>query len=88
LSTNAHISLGVYEHFSGHRYQVIGFGHQVTGDGATEYPGAEVVIYRAMFTSVDFGEECVWVRSVSNFAEDIDIGGRLTPRFRYVGAAE
>jgi hypothetical protein len=32
--------LGVYEHFSGNRYEVTGFGHHVTGDGAEEHPGA------------------------------------------------
>jgi hypothetical protein len=85
LDGDARIKLGVYEHFSGHRYQVTGFGHHVTGDGAEEHPGAEVVIYRAMFTSPQYGDRHVWVRPADNFFQEVEIGGRRVPRFRYLG---
>ncbi|WP_159850488.1 DUF1653 domain-containing protein [Nocardia sp. CY41] len=85
MDGNGQIKLGLYEHFTGHRYNVTGFGHAVTGDGAEELPGAEVVIYHAMFTSPVFGDQHVWVRTVSNFTEEVDIDGRRVPRFRYLG---
>ncbi|NUS13542.1 MAG: DUF1653 domain-containing protein [Streptomyces sp.] len=79
------VAPGVYEHFSGHHYQVDGIGHLVHGDGTDEVVGAQVVVYHALFTSPNYGEQATWVREVANFTEDVVVDGRTVPRFRLVG---
>ncbi|WP_411080418.1 DUF1653 domain-containing protein [Streptomyces sp. cmx-18-6] len=79
------IKLGVYEHFSGHLYEVTGFGHHVLGDGMDEQVGQDAVVYHALFHSPAYGDRHTWVRPVDNFVEDVDVEGRRVPRFRYVG---
>ncbi|NUW37167.1 DUF1653 domain-containing protein [Nonomuraea sp. SMC257] len=81
------IKPGVYEHFSGNRYQVIGFGHGVEGTGADEQVGEEVVVYQALFDSPAYGDRHIWVRGVKNFTEHIEVAGQRVERFRYVGEA-
>ncbi|GHH67358.1 hypothetical protein GCM10017673_14230 [Streptosporangium violaceochromogenes] len=78
------IQLGVYEHFTGNRYRVTGFGHHVTGANSDERVGDEVVVYHALFRSPKYGERHTWVRPVANFVEEVEIDGRRVPRFRYV----
>lgn len=79
------IKVGVHEHFSGHHYNVIGFGHYVVGDGVEENVGDEVVVYHAMFTSAAYGDQHTWVRPVGNFTEMVEVDGKRVPRFRFVG---
>ena len=80
----ARMKLGVYRHFSGGLYRVTSVGHDVRGDGSTEVPGEEVVIYQALFTSETFGPQHWWVRSVRNFSEEVELDGRRLPRFKFV----
>ncbi|MER5264306.1 DUF1653 domain-containing protein [Actinosynnema sp. NPDC002837] len=79
------VRLGLHEHFSGHRYNVLGFGHYVVGDGVEENVGDEVVVYHATFTSAAYGEQHTWVRPVDNFVEEVEVDGTRVPRFRFVG---
>jgi hypothetical protein len=43
----------------------------------------ELVIYRA-----DYGERGLWARPVAMFLSTVDVQGRPTPRFLYVGVAD
>jgi hypothetical protein len=79
------IPLGVYEHFSGNRYRVIGIGHSVLGVGDSETVGDAVVVYQALFDSARYGHNHIWVRQVDNFTEEVQAGGRVVPRFRFLG---
>jgi hypothetical protein len=38
-----------------------------------------------MFTSPQYGDRHVWVRPADNFFQEVEIGGRRVPRFRYLG---
>lgn len=65
--------LGIYEHFKGNRYEVIGVArHSETLE--------EMVVYRALY-----GEYDLWVRPLKMFLEEVEKDGRRIPRFRYVG---
>ena len=66
-------NLGVYRHFKGNRYEVIG----VARDSETE---EEIVVYRPMY-----GERGLWVRPLANFAETIERDGKVMQRFQYIG---
>ncbi len=63
---------GIYEHYKGKRYRVIGVAkHSETLE--------EVVVYQALY-----GDGDLWVRPLKMFSEEIEINGQKTPRFRYI----
>lgn len=67
------LKLGIYEHFKGKRYEVIGVArHSETLE--------EIVVYRALY-----GEGGLWVRPLKMFLEEVERDGKRVPRFRYVG---
>lgn len=71
------IQLGIYEHYKGKQYEVLGIGrHSETLE--------ELVVYRALYTSQDFGKDSLWLRPKSMFFEDVMIDGKQLARFRFV----
>ena len=64
---------GIYEHYKGKRYEVLGVGkHSETLE--------EMVVYQALY-----GDKDIWVRPLKMFKEKVKINGKLVPRFKYVG---
>ncbi len=67
------VKLGIYEHYKGNRYEVIGVAnHSETLE--------EMVLYRALY-----GEKDLWVRPRIMFFEEIEKDGKSILRFRYIG---
>jgi hypothetical protein len=67
------IKTGVYRHYKGPLYDVIGVAqHSETGEA--------LVVYRPQY-----GERGLWVRPLSMFREQVSIDGQSLPRFAYVG---
>ena len=65
------VKLGVYEHFKGNRYRVIGVAfHSETL--------AEMVVYRRIG-----GDRHLSVRPLAMFLETVERGGKRVKRFRY-----
>jgi hypothetical protein len=63
---------GLYRHYKGNDYQVIGTaGHTETEE--------RLVVYRALY-----GECGLWVRPLSMFIEQVKVAGVLTPRFKFI----
>ncbi|MCH2157358.1 MAG: DUF1653 domain-containing protein [Oleiphilaceae bacterium] len=63
---------GIYEHYKGQRYEVIGLArHSETEE--------ELVVYRALY-----GEHGLWVRPYAMFSEDVELDGVRRPRFQYL----
>jgi len=72
------LKLGKYKHYKGNTYEVIGKArHSETLE--------EMVVYKALYESEEFGNGSLWVRPLDMFLERIDIGGEIVPRFRYLG---
>ena len=66
------IPLGVYRHYKGNQYEVIGFAkHSETLE--------DMVIYKALY-----GEGGIWVRPLSMWGELVEIDGKAIRRFEYV----
>lgn len=64
--------LGIYQHYKGPLYQVIGAcKHTETGQ--------ELVYYRSLYGDYGF-----WVRPFSMFFENIEYEGQTLPRFKYI----
>ena len=70
------IPLGVYRHYKGNQYEVIGFAkHSETLE--------DMVIYRALY-----GEGGTWVRPLSMWDNPIEIDGKTVKRFEYIGDSD
>jgi hypothetical protein len=66
---------GYYKHYKGKRYEVIGVAHH-------SETLEELVVYKALYDSPDFGRDALWVRPRRMFEEQVEVGGTLVPRFR------
>ena len=66
------LKLGIYEHYKGKRYEVIGVArHSETLE--------EFVIYRALY-----GDKTLWVRPLKMFLEYVEIDEKKIQRFRRI----
>lgn len=63
---------GIYEHYKGNRYEVIGVAKH--SESLEDF-----VVYRALY-----GDHGLWVRPADMFAEDIVIDGVQRPRFQRI----
>ena len=71
------IKLGVYEHYKGNgkKYRVIGVAkHSETLE--------DMVVYEALYNNE---VSKLWVRPLKMFLEEVEVGGKQVPRFRYLG---
>ena len=72
------LKLGRYKHYKGGEYEVIGVGrHSETLE--------EVVVYKALYDSKEFGKNSLWVRPKSMFESDVEVNGKIMKRFEYLG---
>lgn len=69
------IKPGIYKHFKGGMYRVIGVAkHSETLE--------DLVVYEALY---DNPKSKFWVRPLENFLEEVELDGKKVPRFEYVG---
>lgn len=72
------IKQGKYKHYKGNFYKVIGtVRHSETLE--------ELVLYKALYDSPDFGKDQLWVRPLKMFTENVVVDGKELPRFAFVG---
>lgn len=66
------IATGIYEHYKGQQYRVIGVArHSETED--------VLVVYQALY-----GARGLWVRPLTMFLETVEVEGVQQPRFKLV----
>jgi hypothetical protein len=75
------IKPGIYQHYKGNLYEVIGIGnHSETLE--------KFVVYRALYDSPEFGPNAIWVRPYKMFLEEVEFEGKKVLRFEYVKNAK
>ena len=76
---NSHeVKLGKYRHFKGKEYEVIGVAkHSETLE--------DLVIYRALYASAEFGDNALWARPIGSFLGTTTKDSKEIQRFEYVG---
>jgi hypothetical protein len=74
--TTATVRPGRYRHYKGNAYEVIG----VARHSETE---EELVVYRKLY-----GDHSLWVRPLGMFLEQVEVEGRLVPRFTLLEQSE
>ncbi len=67
------IELGIYEHYKGKLYEVVG----VALHSETQEP---LVVYKPLYKSI----ATYWVRPYEMFVENVEIDGKTFPRFKKV----
>jgi len=66
-----------YKHYKGHDYEVIGVArHSETLE--------EMVVYRALYNSPEFGKNFLWVRPKEMFLGNVIVGGIEVERFKRI----
>lgn len=71
------ITPGIYEHYKGKRYEVLGIArHSETLE--------ELVVYKALYDTPDFGFGALWVRPIAMFEEEINVGNIQVKRFKKI----
>ncbi|OGG93781.1 hypothetical protein A2609_00850 [Candidatus Kaiserbacteria bacterium RIFOXYD1_FULL_47_14] len=67
------LKLGVYEHYKGKKYRVIGVAkHSETLE--------DMVVYEALYENK---LSKLWTRPLAMFLEEVDVNGTRVPRFKY-----
>lgn len=66
------IQAGLYKHYKGPEYQVI----DLVKHSETE---EDLVLYKALY-----GNQGLWVRPLAMFIEQVEIEGKLVPRFKFI----
>ncbi|MGV8161942.1 MAG: DUF1653 domain-containing protein [Candidatus Nanoarchaeia archaeon] len=69
---------GYYLHYKNKPYKLLGIvRHSETLE--------EMIHYRALYTSKDFGKKAEWVRPKEMFFENLTYNDKEVPRFKFVG---
>lgn len=71
------LKLGKYQHYKGGLYEVIGVAHH-------SETLEEMVVYRALYDSKEFGNNSMWVRPKAMFMENVIVDGKEVPRFKLI----
>jgi hypothetical protein len=75
------IKPGKYRHYKGNLYKVVGMArHSETLE--------EIVIYKALYNSKEFGKNTLWVRPKKMFLENVLVNGKKIPRFAFIEKAK
>lgn len=65
--------IGTYKHYKGNAYKVLGVAkHSETLE--------DLVVYQKLYD--DHG---LWVRPLGMFMENVEVDGKIMPRFEYIG---
>jgi hypothetical protein len=71
------MQLWKYLHYKWNEYEVIWIArHSETLE--------ELVVYKALYNSPEFGENDLWIRPKKMFQENINIEWKDMPRFKYI----
>lgn len=68
---------GKYRHYKDKDYEVIGVAK-------LESTLEDMVVYRPLYIA----EYYLWVRPLKEFTENIEVDGKIMPRFQYIGEVE
>ena len=73
---NPTIQKGIYKHYKGNTYEVIGVARHTETEEV-------MVIYKALYES-EFGKDALWARPLKMFQENVVVDGKTVKRFSLV----
>lgn len=66
------IATGIYRHYKGNQYEVIGVATHSEDE-------TQLVVYRPLY-----GNRELWVRPLAMFIENVSVNGQAMPRFMHI----
>lgn len=75
------IKPGIYTHYKNSEKQ-----YRVLGVATHTESGEYMVVYQALYSTEDLGDQPLFVRPYEMFIEDVEVDGKRVPRFTYIGA--
>ncbi len=75
MNNTDELSAGIYRHFKGNRYQVLGTARHSKN-------GETYVIYKTLY-----GDYSTWIRPLAMFIDTLERDGERVKRFEYIGPA-
>lgn len=67
---------GIYRHYKGNNYEVVNTAiHTETKE--------VLVVYKALYET-DINNDGLWVRPLKMFTENVQVDGKMIPRFEFV----
>jgi hypothetical protein len=66
------VKTGLYRHYKGNTYDVIGVATHSEDE-------TQLVVYRPTY-----GERALWVRPLTMFTENVEVEGKIVPRFALI----
>lgn len=76
----------IYQHYKGEKYQIIAPVAYYTEEQPK--PTSELVVYKALYTTPEYGKNAVWVRPAGMFKESVVIDGKNVLRFKKVDSSD
>lgn len=73
------IKLGKYRHYKGGVYEVLAVAIN------SENKDEKLVVYKQLYQGQEFPKGTLWARPKEMFLGKVEIGGVLTPRFKFIG---
>ena len=70
------IKQGIYRHYKGNFYLVLGVAHHSESQ-------EHLVVYMALYES-EYGKNALWVRPYKMFIEEVEFEGKKLPRFEFI----
>ena len=70
---------GVYQHYKGGLYQVLGVARHTETD-------EKLILYIPLYTRSDHKGPRFQVRPLTMFFEEVEVEGQKVPRFKYLGS--
>jgi len=70
------LPLGIYEHYKGNRYRVLGVAHH-------SETLEELVVYQKLYD-----DRGIWVRPLDMFVGEVEVEGKNVVRFKYIDNKE
>ncbi len=71
------IKKGIYKHYKGGLYRVIGIG--INRDTFKEF-----VVYEMLYDSQDYPKGTIWLRAKDNFLESVKVDNKEVKRFAFM----
>jgi hypothetical protein len=79
MSTTSDVQPGqLYQHFKGKHYEIVTVGR------SSEDPAVQLVVYKALYDTPEFGKNSIWVRPYTMFTQTVMLDGQIIPRFKKV----
>lgn len=76
--TKDDVQYGKYQHYKNKKY------YEIIGEARHSETLEELIIYKALYHSDDYGENYVWARPKKMFFELVNHNGVVVPRFKKV----